>query len=518
MLEVAAPRGDFVLRDGTRPGRADQRRRRRDAGPGDAPRAGRATQRAAGLVAARRAQPRRARLRAPRSTRCSPRSRTRHRLVAYSRPRRTAPADHDVAGRLDGALLDQARRPGRRRLLPLRARRRSCGRSAPRWPPAASRPTAIATEAFGAVAVHTLRHRRRRRPRAARPGRPARHRAGRHASRAATSTCRGTTATRACSTSPRPATCRSASAAATGVCHNCESGLLAGDVAYHIEPLEPPPDGPRARLLHPARRGADARPLSGHQRELADPPRVQPLDPQPVGGEQVGQRPAADLRGDGRGLRGVRVRQRLRRRAVRAAVVRLPRDDEPGPLQRRGQLVERGEPDRVGVGHRRPLGRRQRRPSSSVKAKRPPGPSAAAIARTSASLSSTASIASSSSTTSNAPAGQRRRLRDREAARQVARLLAGDRDGARAEVHAQVAAAQLPREEPPGPGDAAADVQHADAGADAGPRRQGADLARGHEALLPDELARAVRRRADAVQRPVERRAVVLPHRAARTR
>lgn len=28
-----------------------------------------------------------------------------------------------------------------------------------------------------------------------------------------------------------------------GTCHNCESGLLAGEVTYHTEPLEPPPDG-----------------------------------------------------------------------------------------------------------------------------------------------------------------------------------------------------------------------------------------------------------------------------------
>ena len=28
-----------------------------------------------------------------------------------------------------------------------------------------------------------------------------------------------------------------------GVCHNCESGLLAGDVAYDTAPLEPPADG-----------------------------------------------------------------------------------------------------------------------------------------------------------------------------------------------------------------------------------------------------------------------------------
>jgi ferredoxin len=28
-----------------------------------------------------------------------------------------------------------------------------------------------------------------------------------------------------------------------GTCHNCESGLLAGEVTYYIDPLEPPPDG-----------------------------------------------------------------------------------------------------------------------------------------------------------------------------------------------------------------------------------------------------------------------------------
>ena len=39
----------------------------------------------------------------------------------------------------------------------------------------------------------------------------------------------------------------------TGVCHNCESGLIAGAVTYTTDPLEPPPEG---RILvccsHPA--------------------------------------------------------------------------------------------------------------------------------------------------------------------------------------------------------------------------------------------------------------------------
>jgi ferredoxin len=29
----------------------------------------------------------------------------------------------------------------------------------------------------------------------------------------------------------------------TGVCHSCESGLIAGDVAYEPEPLDRPADG-----------------------------------------------------------------------------------------------------------------------------------------------------------------------------------------------------------------------------------------------------------------------------------
>jgi ferredoxin len=28
-----------------------------------------------------------------------------------------------------------------------------------------------------------------------------------------------------------------------GVCHNCETGLLAGAVKYDLDPLEPPPEG-----------------------------------------------------------------------------------------------------------------------------------------------------------------------------------------------------------------------------------------------------------------------------------
>ncbi len=29
----------------------------------------------------------------------------------------------------------------------------------------------------------------------------------------------------------------------TGVCHNCESGLISGSVAYQPDPLDPPAEG-----------------------------------------------------------------------------------------------------------------------------------------------------------------------------------------------------------------------------------------------------------------------------------
>ena len=49
----------------------------------------------------------------------------------------------------------------------------------------------------------------------------------------------------------------------TGVCHRCESGLVAGEVAYDPEPLDRPADGRHAAVLHPPRGPGDARPLTG---------------------------------------------------------------------------------------------------------------------------------------------------------------------------------------------------------------------------------------------------------------
>jgi hypothetical protein len=55
-------------------------------------------------------------------------------------------------------------------------------------------------------------------------------------------------------------------------------------------------------------------------------------------------------------------------------VVLLPRDDEPARSRDSGDRVEPAEPDRVGVGHRRPLGRRERRPLLEREGEAPAGP------------------------------------------------------------------------------------------------------------------------------------------------
>ena len=239
MLDVAAPRGSFVLRDGTRPGRADQRRRRRDArcwrcstrSPGSA-------SDAAGLVAARRPQPRRARLRRPRSTRSSPRCPTRHRArrLQPPGPADALGADYDVAGRLDLAALERARRPEGRRLLRLRTRRlhardrrrahgprrRARARRAPRRS-APSPSTPRGSVKAGDRAPHA--------PDGAAGTGPDRHVRAQQPRRR-----RGTTASGTCSTSPRRATCRSASAAAPASATTARAALLAGAVDLRHRP------------------------------------------------------------------------------------------------------------------------------------------------------------------------------------------------------------------------------------------------------------------------------------------
>jgi ferredoxin-NADP reductase/MOSC domain-containing protein YiiM len=166
-----------------------------------------------------------------------------HRLVAYSKPRDAdaVDADHDLCGRLDRTALEQARVPkdadyylcgpdGFMRALG--AALAACGVA----------PERIATEIFGAIATHRsgIVNAGDRDPHA--PDGPP-------GSGPIVTFSRSNLGApwddrypslldfaEACDV-PVGFGCRN------GTCHNCETGLLAGEVAYHTEPLEPPPDG-----------------------------------------------------------------------------------------------------------------------------------------------------------------------------------------------------------------------------------------------------------------------------------
>jgi ferredoxin-NADP reductase/ferredoxin len=165
-----------------------------------------------------------------------------HRLVAYSRPA-TEPADngHEVAGRLDLAMLEQVAAPkdadyylcgpdGFMRAMSAALTARGVA------------PEHIATETFGAVAIHASGIvKASDRPPHLPDGPPG----------------TGPTVTFSRSGLAVPWADRFPSlldlaeacdvpvgfGCRNGTCHNCESGLLAGEVTYSSEPLEPPPEG-----------------------------------------------------------------------------------------------------------------------------------------------------------------------------------------------------------------------------------------------------------------------------------
>lgn len=179
-----------------------------------------------------------------------------HRLVAYSRPEmgddttpggdgppggEAAPGAHDVAGRLDLAALERAG-------VPIDADYYVCGPDGFMRAIGAAltargvAPERIATETFGAVAVYAsgIVSTGARAPHAP---------AGPPGAGPAVTFVRSNLTVAwdarfpslldladACDV-PVGFGCR------TGVCHNCESGLLSGEVAYAPDPLEPPPDG-----------------------------------------------------------------------------------------------------------------------------------------------------------------------------------------------------------------------------------------------------------------------------------
>jgi ferredoxin-NADP reductase/MOSC domain-containing protein YiiM len=252
VLDVAAPRGSFVLREGTRPIVLVS------AGVGATP----VLAMLHALVAQGTTRPvwwlHGARTRADQAFGAEvdellaalPGA---HRLVVYSRPAATDAlgSDYDVAGHLDGAVLDQAGVPADADcyLCGPDAFMRAMGAAlAARGTP----PDRVATEAFGAVAVAAsgivkAGDREPHEPDGP-PGTGPVVTFSRSDVAVAWDDRFGSLLdlAEACDV-PVGFGCR------IGVCHNCESGLLSGDVSYDTEPLEPPPEG---RVLvccsHPA--------------------------------------------------------------------------------------------------------------------------------------------------------------------------------------------------------------------------------------------------------------------------
>ncbi len=242
VLEVAAPRGNFVLREGTRPVLLIS------AGVGATPVLAmlhalareQSTRPVWWIHGARNHDEQAFGAEVDKLLATLPDS---HRLVAFSQPSEadTPGADYDVTGRLDLTVLEQAR-------VPNDADCYVCG------PDGFMRaigamlvargvtPERIATEIFGAIASH-------------RSGIVKTGDRGPHAPDGPTGTGPIVTFSRSnlavpwddrypslldfaegCDV-PVDFGCRN------GTCHTCESGLLAGEVTYYIEPLEPPPDG-----------------------------------------------------------------------------------------------------------------------------------------------------------------------------------------------------------------------------------------------------------------------------------
>lgn len=242
LLDVAAPRGNFVLRDGTRPVVLIS------AGVGATPvlamlhalAAAHSTRPVWWLHSARNHDEHAFRAEVDELLAALPES---HRLVAYSKPTSSdAPlTDPDLSGRLDLTALERV-------CVPTDADYYVCG------PDAFMRaigvalaargvaPERIATEVFGAVDTHSS-------------GIVTTGDRAPHPPDGPLGTGPIVTFSRsnlAVSWDDRyPSLLDFAEACdvrvgfgcRNGTCHSCESGLLAGEVEYHIEPLEPPPDG-----------------------------------------------------------------------------------------------------------------------------------------------------------------------------------------------------------------------------------------------------------------------------------
>ena len=175
-------------------------------------------------------------------------------------------------------------------------------------------------------------------------------------------------------------------------------------------------------------------------------------------------------------------------------------------------LGERREPDCVGAGHARPLrlGQGQalleceRKPSAGRESTRDCLDQRLLVTEGEHRLEQQHGI--------ERARGERWYLHDHEPAREAAGALTRDSDGACTRVYADVAAAELPSQEPSRPGDSATQVENGDAGVDSRVSREGQDLGPAHEALLLDVLAGAESRLLGSPQGFGDRAALVLAH------
>ena len=242
-LEIAAPRGTFILDDTAGARAAHQRRHRRHPGARHAPRARGGALRAGDLVAARRAQQPRPllRRRGPRAPRLAP-ERPRPRLLQPPGPRRRRRPRLRQRRPSHRGAARRARAAARRRGIPLRAdtvhgrdQRRSGGDR--------DRRLTHPHRALRARAGPDARHRRNTGASAAPTRRRSPETARRSSSRAATSRSRGAATTPACSSSPKHATYPSAGRAAPASATPARRRSIAGDLDYNPDPVEPPADG-----------------------------------------------------------------------------------------------------------------------------------------------------------------------------------------------------------------------------------------------------------------------------------
>ena len=253
-LEIAAPRGTFILDQTQAPVLLDQRRHRRHSRSGHAPRARKGALREGDLVAPRRPQRPRAPLcrRSPRTPRLTPERSCPH-LLQPSRSGRPPGPRLRRCGPPDRVTPRPTRATSRRRGIPVRTGtvhgggERRPGRDRPRTPPT-STPSRSAPHRVSLPASHRRRpERRTHRPEKPETGPTIEFARSNLAVPWSNDFASLLEFAEACDV-PVRWSCR------TGVCHSCETALIAGTVEYDPDPVEPPGRRQRTHLLLTATR------------------------------------------------------------------------------------------------------------------------------------------------------------------------------------------------------------------------------------------------------------------------